>query len=433
MLSYTFAHCQRRSNAMPATNALYAQSGGPTAVINATAQGVIEAFRQTGPEGGKLFAARNGILGALHEQLLDTSGAPGGAVAALGQRPGSAFGTARYKLARFEDDEREYRRLIEVFRAHGIGMVFFNGGNDSMDTALKLSRLGRQLDYPLQCIGLPKTVDNDLPATDCCPGFGSAAKYVAVSTREAALDVAGMARTSTKVFILEVMGRHAGWIAAAGGLAGGGPDEAPHIILFPEVPFAQDRFLARVRESVERHEYCVIVASEGARGADGRFLSEAGGTDAFGHKQLGGLAPVLAGMVRESLGHKHHYAISDYLQRSARHLASATDLRHAYAVGRAGVELAAAGGNAVMVTIERTSGNPYAWKTSSVPLDQVANREKELPRRFISKDGFGITQAARAYLQPLIEGEDPPPYRGGLPAYEEIDLPSAGRLLPPFA
>ena len=418
---------------MPASNALYAQSGGPTAVINATAQGVIEAVRQARPKVGKLYAARNGILGALHEQLLDTDAASAQAVAALGQRPGSAFGTARYKLARFEDDDREYRRLIEVFRAHDIGMVFFNGGNDSMDTALKLSQLGRKLDYSLQCIGLPKTVDNDLPVTDCSPGFGSAAKYVAVATREAALDVAGMARTSTKVFILEVMGRHAGWIAAAGGLAGAGPAQAPHIILFPEVSFDRERFLARVRESVQRHEYCVIVASEGARYPDGRFLSEAGGADAFGHAQLGGLAPMLANMIRESLGYKHHYAISDYLQRSARHLASATDLNHAYAVGQAGVELALKGGNAVMVTIERTSDNPYAWKTSAAALDQVANREKDLPREFITEDGFGITQAARTYLQPLIVGEAPPPFRDGLPVYEEIKLPAAECRLPPFA
>ena len=417
---------------MPARNALYAQSGGPTAVINATAQGVIEAVRQARPQIGKLFAARNGILGALHEQLLDTGVASSEAVAALGARPGSAFGTARYKLARFEDDEREYRRLIDVFRAHDIGMVFFNGGNDSMDTALKLSKLGLRLDYPLTCIGLPKTVDNDLPVTDCCPGFGSAAKYVAVSTREAALDVAGMARTSTKVFILEVMGRHAGWIAAAGGLAGAGPGEPPHIILFPEVPFEQERFLARVRESVEQHEYCVIVASEGARYASGRFLSEAGGADAFGHKQLGGLAPVLANMVSESLGYKHHYAISDYLQRSARHLASATDLSHAYAVGEAGVKQALSGANAVMITIERSGDNPYAWTTSQAPLEDVANREKELPPDFISDDGYGITPAARTYLQPLITGEAPLPYRDGLPVYMELDLPEAPRQLPPF-
>ena len=417
---------------MPAPNALYAQSGGPTAVINATAQGVIEAVRRARPAVGKLYAARNGILGALHEQLLDTDAASAQAVTALGQRPGSAFGTARYKLARFEDDEREYRRLIDVFRAHGIGMVFFNGGNDSMDTALKLSELGRRLNYPLQCIGLPKTVDNDLPVTDCCPGFGSAAKYVAVSTREAALDVAGMARTSTKVFILEVMGRHAGWIAAAGGLAGSGAGDAPHIILFPEVPFEADRFLDRVRQSVQRHEYCVIVASEGARYADGRFLSEAGGTDAFGHKQLGGLAPVLAQMIQESLGYKHHYAISDYLQRSARHLASATDLEHACAAGRTGVEMAVEGGNAMMVTIKRTGDDPYTWETSTAPLDRVANREKELPRGFITDDGYGITAAARTYLQPLVEGEALPPFRGGLPVYEEIDLPSVEKRLPAF-
>ena len=417
---------------MPAPNALYAQSGGPTAVINATAQGVIEAVRRARPAVGKLYAARNGILGALHEQLLDTGAASAEDVSALGQRPGSAFGTARYKLARFEDDEREYHRLIEVFRAHGIGMVFFNGGNDSMDTALKLSELGRRLDYPLTCIGLPKTVDNDLPVTDCCPGFGSAAKYVAVSTREAALDVAGMARTSTKVFILEVMGRHAGWIAAAGGLAGSGAGDAPHIILFPEVPFETDRFLQRVRESVEQHEYCVIVASEGARYADGRFLSEAGGADAFGHKQLGGLAPVLADMIRKNLGYKHHYAISDYLQRSARHLASATDLEQAYAVGEAGVKQALEGANAVMISIERTGDKPYTWTTSAAPLESVANREKELPPEFIANDGYGITEAARTYLQPLITGEAAPPYRDGLPMYANLDLPEAPRQLPPF-
>ena len=417
---------------MPPPNALYAQSGGPTAVINATAQGVIEAVRRARPAVGKLYAARNGILGALHEQLLDTDAASAQAVTALGQRPGSAFGTARYKLARFEDDEREYHRLIDVFRAHGIGMVFFNGGNDSMDTALKLSELGRRLDYPLQCIGLPKTVDNDLPVTDCCPGFGSAAKYVAVSTREAALDVAGMARTSTKVFILEVMGRHAGWIAAAGGLAGSRAGDAPHIILFPEVPFEADRFLERVRQSVQQHEYCVIVASEGARYADGRFLSEAGGTDAFGHKQLGGLAPVLAQMIQESLGYKHHYAISDYLQRSARHLASATDLEHAHAVGEAGVKQALAGANAVMITVERLGDQPYAWSTSSAPLEDVANREKELPPEFITEDGYGITPAARSYLQPLITGEAPLAYRDGLPVYTQLDLPEAPRRLPPL-
>ena len=417
---------------MPARNALYAQSGGPTAVINATAQGVIEAVREARPAIGKLFAARNGVLGALHEQLCDTDAAGAEQIAALGNRPGSAFGTARYKLARFEDDEREYRRLIEVFRAHDIGMVFFNGGNDSMDTALKLSQLGQRVGYPLQCIGLPKTVDNDLAVTDCCPGFGSAAKYVAVSTREAALDVAGMARTSTKVFILEVMGRHAGWIAAAGGLAGAGPGEPPHVILFPEIAFEEQRFLARVREAVESHEYCVIVASEGTRYANGRFLSEAGGTDAFGHAQLGGLAPVLASMVREKLGYKHHYAISDYLQRSARHLASATDLEHAYAVGKAGVQRALDGANAVMVTIERLKDQPYAWTTSEAPLEQVANREKELPRGFISDDGFGITDTARIYLKPLIEGEAPPPYEGGLPIYAQFDLPEAPRRLPAF-
>jgi len=405
---------------MAAMNAFYAQSGGVTSVINTSACGVIETARKHRGKIANVYAGRNGIIGALTEDMIDTNRESASTIAALKNMPGGAFGSARYKLKGIEENRAEYERLVEVFRAHDIGYFFYNGGNDSMDTAHKVSQISRKMGFPVTCLGIPKTVDNDLPVTDCCPGFGSVAKYVAVSTREAACDVASMAKTSTKVFILEVMGRHAGWIAAAGGLAGEGPDEPPHIILFPEVPFDEQAFLARVRECVERYEYCVIVVSEGAAYPDGRFLAEAGTTDAFGHAQLGGVASVVAEKVRDKLRFKYHYAIADYLQRSARHIASATDIKQAYAVGREAVKLAIAGESAVMPVIKRTSDSPYRWKIESAPLSKIANKEKMLPKRYIRKDGFGITAACRQYLEPLIKGEDYPPYVKGLPKYPRL-------------
>ena len=402
---------------MPKKNAFYAQSGGVTAVINASACGVIETARKNHDQIGKVYAGRNGIIGALTEDLIDTSKESARTIAALRHTPGGAFGSARYKLKGLDQSRAEYERLIEVFRAHNIGYFFYNGGGDSADTCYKVSQLSRKLKFPVQAIHVPKTVDNDLPITDTCPGFGSVAKYIAVSTLEAALDVASMAKTSTKVFVLEVMGRHAGWIAAAAGLAGRGRDEAPHIILFPEIPFKRRAFLTRVKNSVRDNEYCVVVVSEGARYPDGRFLADAGTTDAFGHRQLGGAAQVVAQMVKNELGFKYHYAIADYLQRSARHIASATDVDQAYAVGRAAVEMALAGENAVMPAIVRKSDRPYRWTIEKAPLSRVANREKMMPRRYISSDGFGITAPCRRYLEPLIGGEDYPPYQGGLPKY----------------
>ncbi len=410
-------------------NAFYAQSGGVTAVINATACGVLESARKHKNKIGKVLAGRNGILGALTEDLIDTSKESAKAIAALRHTPGGAFGSARYKLKGLEENRAEYERLIEVFRAHDIGYFFYNGGGDSMDTAHKVSQLSKKLGFPITCIGIPKTVDNDLAVTDVCPGFGSVAKYVAVSTCEAALDVASMAKTSTKVFILEVMGRHAGWIAAAAGLAGTTPAEPPHVILFPESPFDERAFLTRVKHSVQRYDYCVIVVSEGVRHPDGRFLAESGKRDAFGHAQLGGAATTVAAIVQDHLGYKYHYAIADYLQRSARHIASKVDVEQAYAVGRRAVELALAGENAVMPTIIRESDAPYRWKLGHVALGRVANREKKLPRSFISRDGFAITPACRRYLQPLIVGEDYPPYRNGLPAYVALKNKSVARRL----
>ncbi|HTV77596.1 MAG TPA: 6-phosphofructokinase [Steroidobacteraceae bacterium] len=410
-------------------NAFYAQSGGVTAVINASACGVIETARKYPRRIGKVYAGRHGIIGALTEDLIDTSRESRETISGLKYTPSGAFGSARFKLKSLEQNRAEYERLIEVFRAHDIGYFFYNGGNDSMDTALKVSQLSESLGYPITCVGVPKTVDNDLPHTDCCPGFGSVAKYIAVSTREAALDVASMARTSTKVFVLEVMGRHAGWIAAAAGLAGRKPGDPPHIILFPEVPFDQAAFLAKVRFSVDHYGYCVVVVSEGAAYPDGRFLAEAGTTDAFGHSQLGGVGPVVANMVREAHGYKYHWAVADYLQRAARHIASRTDVEQAYACGKAAVELAVKGVNAVMPTIVRKSSRPYRWVIGHVPLAEVANREKKIPREYLSADGFGISPACRRYLEPLIAGEAYPPFRDGLPDYVRIKGAAVRRRL----
>jgi len=421
----------RPASRAPSGRLLYAQSGGVTAVINATAAGVIETARTRGV---KVLAARNGILGVLREQLIDTSKESKGAIAALRHTPGGAFGSCRYKLKSLEANRAEYERLIEVFRAHDIRWFLYNGGNDSADTALKISQLGKAMNYDIRCIGVPKTVDNDLAVTDCCPGFGSVAKYIAVSTREASLDVASMADTSTKVFVLEVMGRHAGWIAAAAGLAGEGADAAPHVILFPENVFDEAAFLAKVKATVERVGWCTVVASEGVRHADGRFLAEGGSRDAFGHAQLGGVAPLLAALVKEKLGCKVHWAVPDYLQRSARHLASKADAEQAYAVGKAAVEYALAGMNAVMPVIVRTSDAPYRWKVDAAPLAKIANREKKMPRSFITRDGFGITAAARRYLAPLIQGEAPLPYgKHGLPDYVELRNTAVASRLPPLA
>ena len=414
-------------------NAFYAQSGGVTAVINASACGVIETARRHSDKIGRVFAGRHGIIGALTEDLIDTSKETRATIAALRHTPGGAFGSARYKLASIEKNRAQYERLIEVFKAHNIGYFFYNGGNDSMDTAEKVSQIALQMDYPLLSIGIPKTVDNDLPVTDCCPGFGSVAKYIAISTREAALDVASMARTSTKVFVLEVMGRHAGWIAAAGGLAGEKAGDAPHIILFPEIAFDREAFLKKVRETVEKRGYCVIVVSEGVRGTDGKFLAEAGTKDAFGHAQLGGVGPVVAQMTQQAFGYKFHWAVADYLQRAAAHIASKVDVDQAYAVGKAAVEFALKGKNAVMPVIVRKSAKPYRWSIGEAPLTEIANREKQVPRNFITPDGFGITAACRRYLLPLIGGEGYPPYRHGMPVYAALKgARVAKRLRTPF-
>ncbi len=408
---------------------LYAQSGGVTAVINATASAVIQAARGRKV---KVLAARNGILGALREDLVDTSKESLADIRALAHTPGGAFGSCRFKLKSLEEDQAKYQRLLDVFDAHDVRWFLYNGGNDSADTALKLSRLAAASGYPLTCIGVPKTVDNDLVVTDTCPGFGSAAKYTAVSVAEAALDVAAMADTSTKVFVYEVMGRHAGWLAAAAGLAGTGKDDAPQVILFPEVAYDEAKFLARVQAVVKKVGWCVVVVSEGIRHPDGRFVADAGGgKDAFGHSQLGGVGPLLAATVKDKLGLKVHWTVPDYLQRSARHIASATDLAQAQAVGQAAVGYALEGRNGVMPVIVRTSAKPYRWKIAPAALTGIANREKTMPKGFIDRTGYGITAACRAYLQPLVKGEAPPPYRAdGLPDYVRLKNLPVPRKLP---
>jgi 6-phosphofructokinase 1 len=410
-------------------NAFYAQSGGVTAVINASACGVLQTARQHSAEIGNVYAGRNGIIGALTEDLIDTGLESEAAIAALKHTPGAAFGSCRYKLTSIDENRAQYERLIEVFQAHDIGFFFYNGGGDSQDTAYKVSQIGAALGYPIVCIGIPKTVDNDLPITDCSPGFGSVAKYVATSIREAAFDVASMSRTSTKVFALEVMGRHAGWATAACALAAEEDGGAPHVLLLPELVFDEGRFLAKVEQVLERYHHCVIAISEGIRGPDGEFLSTSGLKDDFGHAQLGGVAPLITKLITAKLGCKCHWAVADYLQRSARHIASETDLEQAYAVGRAAVEFAIAGSSAVMPAIRRLSDAPYRWDIIEASLSEVANQEKLLPLDFVSADGFGITESARRYLAPLILGEAYPPYRNGLPDYVKLQNAAAPRKL----
>ena len=410
-------------------NAFYAQSGGVTAVINASASGVIETARKHPDQIGTVYAGENGIIGALTENLIDTSVETDADIAALTHTPSGAFGSCRYKMKSLEANRAEYERLIEVFKAHNIGYFFYNGGGDSADTCLKVSQLSESMGYPIQAIHIPKTVDNDLPVTDNCPGFGSVAKYIAVSTMEASFDVASMAATSTKIFVLEVMGRHAGWIAAAGGLV---DSSIPVVILFPEIDFNEGKFLEKVDKNVKEFGYCTIVVSEGTKWPDGKFLAEQGTRDDFGHAQLGGAAPVVANIVKKALGYKFHWAVADYLQRSARHLASNSDVEQAYALGKAAVEMALDGKNSIMPSIVRLSNNPYKWEIGYGELKDIANVEKMMPENYISEDGFSITKSCREYLLPLIEGENYPPYNNGLPDYVVMQKSKVKKKLPPF-
>lgn len=411
-------------------NALYAQSGGVTAVINASAYGVIDQAKKYPDKIGKVFAAKNGIIGALNEELYDTSLETDAAIQGLRYTPAGAFGSCRHKLKSPQTNREEYERLLEVFLAHDIGYFFYNGGGDSQDTAHKVAQFCAAHNHPVQCVGIPKTVDNDLPFTDNCPGFGSVAKYVATSIKEAALDVASMAATSTKVFVMEVMGRHAGWIAASSALASADNQGPPHIILLPEVTFDPDKFIAQVDKVYQQHGFVVVAVSEGIRTADGKFLSETGAKDAFGHAQLGGVGPRIAEMIKSRCGLKYHWAVADYLQRAARHIAAKPDVEQAEALGRAAIDKVVAGASGMMLTVERIQANPYQWKIGEVPLEKVANVERKMPAEFIRDDGFHITDLCREYLQPLIIGEDYPPYKDGVPAYVQLKNQCVSKKLP---
>ena len=411
-------------------NAFYAQSGGVTSVINATAAALILESKKHKTKIGKVFAGKNGILGALKEELIDTSKESLSAINSLKSTPGGVFGSCRVKLKSLDENKKEYMRLIDVFKAHDIGYFFYNGGNDSADTAYKVSQISKKLGYPINCIAIPKTVDNDLAVTDCCPGFGSAAKYIATSTMEASLDVASMCETSTKVFILEVMGRHAGWMAASSALARTSKNDPPHIILLQEVVFNQSKFLDKIRKCVKKNGYCVIVASEGVKNSKGKFLAESDTKDAFGHTQLGGVAPYLGSMISKKLKLKNHWAVSDYLQRSARHIASQTDLLHAEAVGIHAVKYAVKGMNGVMPVIVRGKGKKYSWKISPISLSKIANVEKKLPKSYISGNGFNVTSKAIKYLSPLIKGEAYPKFKDGIPVTQKLKLLQVKKKLP---
>ncbi|MDH4225208.1 MAG: 6-phosphofructokinase [Deltaproteobacteria bacterium] len=412
-------------------NAIYAQSGGVTSVINASAYGVITAAMESGKI-GSVLAGMNGINGVIEEDLIDLSREKPEVIESLRAMPGGAFGSCRRKLKDMDKDKAVFQRILDVCAAHDVGYFFYNGGNDSMDTCHKLAQFAKANNAPLTVVGVPKTVDNDLPITDCSPGFASAAKYNVISMMEASRDLESMARDSTKVFVMETMGRHAGWIAAATGLAQITEKDGPHIILLPEVPMDHGRLMAKVKATVEKIGYCAITVSEGAQTPDGKFLAESGTRDAFGHAQLGGAGTALQEMIKKELGYKTHGALLDYCQRSARHISSKVDVEQAIASGKKAVELALKGESGQMAIIVRESAKPYKWSMGQTSAGNIANAEKVMPKEFISEDGMHITQAFRDYCLPLIEGEDPPPFKNGMPVYLRLEKHMAPKKLPAF-
>ena len=412
-------------------NAIYAQSGGVTSVINGSAYGVItEAMKADFID--KIYGGFQGINGILEENLIDLQEESPQTIEALRYTPGAALGSCRRKLPDLEKNRHEFERIVQVLEAHDIRYFFYNGGNDSMDTVCKVSRIAVKMGYELIGIGVPKTVDNDLPVTDNCPGFGSTAKYNAISILEGGIDVASMYRDSTKVFVMETMGRHAGWIAAATALARRERDDPPHLILLPERAFVEKRFLVKVEEVVSRNGFCVVAVSEGSKGEDGRFLSESGSTDQFGHVQLGGVTHVVQSLIKENLGLKTHGALLDYCQRSGRHLSSRVDLEQAIACGQHAVAIAKEQLNGQMVILVRENDDPYRWSVGHTDAVNIANQEKLLPDSYISSDGFDITEAFIKYCRPLIEGEDFPPFSAGIPQYGRLKKKFVPKKLPAF-
>lgn len=411
-------------------NLLYAQSGGVTAVINASAAAVIETARASG-QVGRVLAARHGIVGLLGEDLYDTSGLSAEDLSLLARTPGGAFGSSRLDLDEPVENPPQYERLFEVLAAHDIGWLLYNGGNGSMYTVAQMAREAELRGYPLKVVGVPKTVDNDIEGTDCCPGFGSAAKYLATSMLEAGLDLRAMASQVGRVFVMESMGRNAGWLAAASALARRKEEDPPHIVLLPEVPVKREALLAEVQRVVERIGFCALTVSEGVCWEDGSRVMEQH-VDAQGYVQLGGAGQAIARVLSESLGYKQHTAVPDYFQRAAGHLLSATDFAQARAVGEAAVRYALEGRNGVLPAIRRLSDAPYRWDLVPLAASEVGNLERRVPAHFIREDGLHVTPAAVEYLRPLIEGEVPCAYEGGLPPWRSFDFPLLPRKLPPF-
>lgn len=387
----------------------YAQSGGATSVINATATGAILAARKAGYP---FYVGRNGICGALAEELFDTTKESLADIEALAFTPGCAFGSCRLKLPSFQENPTVFRRIFDVFEAHDVGACLYNGGGDSQDTGLKLAEASLALQYPLKVIGLPKTIDNDLYGTDCSPGYGSAAKYIASSVREIYNDLSGMAPTSTKLFFLEVMGRNSGWLALAGGLAHEPEGKLPVILLLPEQDWSFETCANRAKQLIAQHGCAVVVVAEGMStkfakdvifdNSSGQLGSQA---DVFGNRRLSGAAPFLAEAFRNKLHYKVQWAVAGYLQRAAAHLASAVDREQALAVGARAIELVAAGQSGVMVTIERLSSQPYQWKLGSIALSEVANRVVQVPSVFWDPQTYDISAKGLEYLAPLAAGE----------------------------
>tara|TARA_Y100000766_G_scaffold285136_1_gene306621 strand:+ start:3221 stop:4444 length:1224 start_codon:yes stop_codon:yes gene_type:complete len=400
-------------------NAFYAQSGGVTSVINSSAFGLFSELKEKVPE-ANIYVGKNGIVGLIDNEVYDLSKSKK-PLELLLDSPGGMFGSCRYKLPE-KEDEKFYQDLFKQLDKYSIGHFFYNGGNDSADTCYKISEAAKKLNYSLNAIAIPKTIDNDLAITDNCPGFGSVAKYIATSVKEASLDIKSMCKTSTKVFILEVMGRHAGWIAAAAELANDDENTYVHKILIPEIPLNEEAFLAGVQKDVEEFGYSVIVASEGLKNQNGKFYSASDKKDSFGHNQLGGLAPKLANLIDKNLNYKYHWSVSDYLQRSARHISSKTDIEQAISVGKAAANMALNNKNGFMPVICRDSNSPYSWSIKESELMHIANKEKTIPANFISEDGFRISQNGVDYLKPLTIGESYPKYRDGIPVYEQLDL-----------
>ena len=401
-------------------NALYAQSGGVTSVINSSAYGVILQLKETQSD-ALIYAAKDGILGIINDNVYDLQKTQK-PLNLLLNSPAGMFGSCRYKLPEITEKEF-YNKMFEKLDKRSIKYIFYNGGNDSADTCLKIALAAKGIGYDLNAIAVPKTIDNDLIVTDNCPGFGSVAKYVATSAMEASLDLKSMCKTSTKVFVLEVMGRHAGWIAAAAELANTlCSDIYVHKILLPEVPFNEEKFLQGVESDISKFGYSVIVASEGLKDSNGNLYSEAGQKDSFGHSQLGGLSPKIAKLIKDKIGLKYHWAVSDYLQRSARHLSSMTDIEQAIAVGRYAVDFALSGKTGIMPVIKRVSNDPYRWEIAEGDLSEIANQEKLVPDNYIAENKFRINSSGIAYLKPLIQGESFPDFFSGLPKYEQLDL-----------